>query len=346
MMIKKVLLTFLAAAIVPLQAIQGMAVACNDKYIKYYLPMLAYLRYELKSEIPVEIWYAGGELSFENKQRLKRFSNISLNNIADYFGVNASEFWGYQIKGYMLKATHFDEVIIADADVYFVKDPALLFNIPGYKNTGAYFFRDIPILRFTDEKDHIEETQKHCGHWGHGFIESYRARRAYFRSLVKKPSAYMPHEFRFFWTDKEPTKKHPFLFHYQESGVVVMDKKRHKNGIDEIYKLNKDYKKTYLYVMGDKETYWLGMERAKEPYAFNPAYPVKVKGQWDMMKMKPFQIRLAHTINDQLFWFQRRPIPLGVSPYIKKNDGKRRPLTKEEISKLNGISEYIEMFSL
>ena len=342
---KYVFLILLILAFPKLQADRGIAIACNDNYISDCLPSLAFLRYKLKSKLPIEIWYAGDELSELNKQKLRQIGGITFHDMIDYFGGEAATFRGYQIKGYMLKASNFDQVIIADADVYFMQQPEKLFTLEDYEKTGAYFFRDILIKTFQDKEDDLNETIRGCFYWKHGFIESYRARRDYFRSLIQQPSSSMPEDFNFFWNDTEPTYENPFLFHYQESGVVVVDKRQHARGVNEIFKLNRNFQDTYHYVMGDKETYWLGMEMAGEAYSFNKEMPVRVKGEWILYGIKRKKIRLAHTINGELFWFQKRPIVLGDAPFIIKSDETMRSLEKSEVDTMNQLVEFVDMFT-
>ena len=326
-------------------ASRGLVVACNDNYVGYFMPNLAYLRRQLKCDLPVEVWYAGDELSEENQMLLSRFNNITFHDIVDVYGGQAKDYWGYHIKGLMLKASSFSEVMIVDADVYFVSDPAHLFDHPRYLETGAYFFRDFQMFDFTSRHDEIQETENGSSRWKHGFIESYWARRHYFQSLIFSPSQYLPEDMRFFWENKEPTAETKLLMHYQESGVVLIDKQRHRRGVEHIYQLNRNYQTTYQYVAGDKETYWMGMEMAKEPYAFNEGYPMNIRGKWIVYGVKRQKIRLAHKVDGKLCWFQKNPIDLGKHPIYKGYDGQELgPLTPEEVSQLDQLAFYVRMF--
>ncbi len=335
--------------LIPLRlfATYGLAVACNDYYIGYFLPNLAYIRMEYKSDVPVEIWYAGNELSDENKKLLARFGNVTFHNLVDVFGGKPQDYWGFQIKAYMLKASHFDEVMIVDADVYFASDPTLLFSHPRYLKTGAFFFRDLQMIQFCHLHDDINETEKPCTQWKHCFIESYWARRDLFQQLVPIPSPYLPADMRFFWENVEPTENNKLLIHYQESGVVVIDKSRHRTGIDNILELNRNHQEIYKLVAGDKETYWMGMEMAGEPYAFNQGYPINIRGKWIIPGIKRQKIRLVHKVDGKLFWFQKKPVPLGANPIYKEYKGEDiAPLTKEEVWRIEHIGFYVKMFGL
>ncbi len=328
-------------------ASKGIVVACNDYYSGFFLPSLAYLRLEQKSELPIEIWYSGDELSQKNKDLLSRFGNVTFHDVVDVFGGEAKDYWGFQIKAYMLKGSNFDEVMIADADVYFAQDPIKLFSNPDYIKTGALFFRDHPIKGFSGLEDNTGESEKGCSYWKYGFIECYFKRREYFRRLIDSPSQYIPQDMTFFWEEANPTIENPFLIHYQEAGVVVIDKDRHRRGVEEIFTLNKNHKETYLYVHGDKETFWLGMEIAKEPYSFNLELPKKIKGKWIIYGIIRQKIRLAHLIGGELFWFQKKPIPLGNKPIYKSYNGEEVNLISEkDIDSLEKIRFYVNMFGM
>lgn len=53
---------------------------------------------------------------------------------------------GWAIKPFAMLMSTFREVIFIDADSFFFRDPAKLFDDPDYKKTGALFFRDRTIL--------------------------------------------------------------------------------------------------------------------------------------------------------------------------------------------------------
>jgi hypothetical protein len=56
--------------------------------------------------------------------------------------------------------------------------------------------------------------------------------------------------------------------HWQESGVVVIDKRRRLLGLLAACRLNDgpERKEIHAWTHGDKETFWLGFEIAEEPY--------------------------------------------------------------------------------
>jgi Mannosyltransferase putative len=64
--------------------------------------------------------------------------------------------------------------------------------------------------------------------------------------------------------------------HQQESGVVIIDKKRRFYGLIATAVLNLPHNRQITYDMhmyGDKETFWMGFESISEPFAFNKYLP-------------------------------------------------------------------------
>lgn len=325
------LLTFLFF-LASLHAERGIVVACSDKYVDFLVPSLAYLRWEIGCKLPIEVWYAGDELSSQNKERLIAFGGIAFKDIVDVMGPPAKSYWGYHIKPLIVLATHFDEVLLMDADIYFYQDPERLFDNPHYIETGAFFFRDQPYWQLPSVPNAYHG----------GSIEYYRGRKAFFLSLIDKPSRYMPHDWRHYWEGEEPTFARPYSSEHQESGCVAFDKRRHSKGLEEIVKLNLNRAVTYKHMLGDKETYWIGLEMAKEPYYVNPSHPYLLRGKKKHI-IKNHKVNLVHLVDDHIFFQQKQPIPIGLDPYFI-GEFSREP-TESEREKLHMAYFYKEMFT-
>lgn len=332
----KILLSlFFFLCITALPAERGIVVACSDKYAGYLIPSLAYLRWELGCTLPVEVWYAGDELSRENRERLGAFGPIAFRDMVAVRGPPAKQYWGYHIKPLIVEATQFDEVILMDADIYFYQDPKVLFEDPHYRETGAYFFRDQPYWQ-------LPSDPKLAYHGGG--IEYYRGRKKFLLTLVAQPSSSMPPDWRHYWESEEPTWERPYSSEHQESGCVVLDKKRHQKGLAEIVNLNLNHKETYRYVLGDKETYWLGLEIAKEPYYVNPSHPYLLRGKSKHLHLiKNYKVNLVHFVGDRLFFQQKQPIQIGTDPCFV--GATTRDATEAEKEKLKMAYFYKEMFT-
>ena len=53
---------------------------------------------------------------------------------------------GWAAKPFAILLSSFREVLFIDADALFFKNPEMLFEDPGYQETGALFFKDRVIL--------------------------------------------------------------------------------------------------------------------------------------------------------------------------------------------------------
>ncbi len=300
---------------------RGMVVACCDKYMKFLPTSLEIIRNVHHSKLPIEVWHSGGELSEESKERLMKFAPLEFCDVTDHYPGDEKEYWGFQIKGLMLAKTKFDEVLLFDADVFFFQNPEVLFDFDEYKETGAYFFRD----------------RVHSNYFFYGTLEqrkNYLERRDFFLNLISKPSRFVPKDWQHYWNlDILPTKKNPINSEHMESGFMAVDKNRHQQGIKMVEKLNLNYRVTYSYVIGDKETFWLGFESVKEPYTINEDRPKILLGDQEPIQQ---EVGTVQFVKGKLFYQQKAPIALGTSPLFMNTEdySQKRPLTKKEWEQL------------
>jgi hypothetical protein len=281
----------------------GLVVACSDKYAPILYPSLRHLRNNLNSRLACEIWHAGNELSEKVKRQFKTIPGVVIKDLLDYAPPPASLYWGWQIKPLIIKLSSFEEAILMDADIFFFEKPEVLLNHPGYKKTGAFFFRDRRLFLRPREASFIENF----GKWADPAF--YEEQKKFMRKIILAPSSYLPKEWGFFWREESPSKESPFLVHWQESGCVVFDKKRHKEGLRHILELNKNHKEVYQFVYGDKETYWMGLEMAKEPYYVNKDFPVSL-----MNRKGGIKTDILQHVDGSLFYQQKK------TPHLEKKD--------------------------
>lgn len=287
-------------------ASDGIIVAVCDRYMNDFLPALAWLRLHVKSELPIEVWYAGNELSEEAKEKLCRFAPISFRDIAQHRGDDPKYYRGYQIKPFILEATTFDRVVLIDADIFLFIDPRELLNMPAFQETGAFFFRDTDNRKFGS----YNTTNRKFYHYN-----IYENRRAILHQLIDQPSSYMPKDWQYYWGEAPPTDENPQIAEFMESGVVVIDKKRHKRGIAEVVKINQGWRQLYRHFLGDKDTFWMGMEVAREPYTVNDKIPYYFYGGKKLYRHTSKRIDLVHHIDGRLIFQQKSPIEIGLFPY-------------------------------
>lgn len=309
---------FFCVAFSSLFAERGIVVTMNDKYAKeFFLGSIRHLRKTLECKLPIEIWYDGDELSESVQKRLSIYPDVTFCNFRDAFQGAYGSLQGWHAKPFMLIATKFDEICLMDADVFFLEDPAIMFEHPKYLETGAFFFRD----RWVEYPGVFE-------------FEKYARRKDMYRRFIPKPSEYVPPVFLSMWKKNPPSRENPHLMDLQESGCIIIDKKRHVQGISNTIELTKQRGYVYQCIHGDKETFWMGLEMAQEPYTFNDFIPCVVKSKNNSNTM-------VHFVDGQLFYIQKLPIPISndVNFYgvLDSREKWSKTATNEEREKLRKV---------
>ena len=155
------------------------------------------LRRVVKSELPIQVAYAGEDDLPGRKRRVMRSLDpkLELINILDHYDEEVAGLrgGGYAMKPFAALASSFEKVIIIDADTIFMQRPDDLFEEnEGLKRTGTLFFHD-RAYNGRKTTDWIKEVLR----------ESSRE-----PSVTLKTSMY--------WQEE--------LEHQQESGVVYFNK--------------------------------------------------------------------------------------------------------------------------
>lgn len=244
---------------------KGIIIAIPKKYEEICLKNIIHLR-SLGCSLPIELWEIGEEISTSCREKLNRIKDIYFKNVNDFY--QDGNFWkGFQIKGFILNHTSFEEVILCDADIIFHQNPEILFESVGYITTGTYFFKDLEKWQFSKLNSKLEQFKQKFFYSKFNNLNFFLKRKEWIKSLLPKQSLLFPAEWSYIYTDEIP--KMPVKEALQESGVVAFNKIKKEKSLDNIYRLNKDYKNTYQYIWGDKETFWLGCVMANESYYFN-----------------------------------------------------------------------------
>ncbi|RAL08493.1 putative alpha-1,3-mannosyltransferase, partial [Aspergillus homomorphus CBS 101889] len=197
--------------------------------------------------LPIEVLYLGDEdLDEDAREALEALPGSVVTR--DLSAMVADEGWklsGWAAKPFAILLSSFREAIFIDADALFLRDPAVLFDDPLYRSTGALFFKDRLFMPGTEK-------------------------RAWLRRILPAPVSRHARQSRM-WTGES--------LHMQESGVVVVDKWRHfvallmvtrMNGPDRDGNEAEGRVGVYDMVYGDKETFWLGWELVGDTdYAFH-----------------------------------------------------------------------------
>lgn len=197
----------------------------------------------LGTSYPIEVFYGGpSDLDAEKAETLAELDHVT---VVDLFQVlpkvHSYGLEGWAMKPFALLASSFEEVIFMDADVLFFQDPAVVFEMQGYKNTGNVFFHDRQM-----------DTGKSKTHeWFEGFMKEL--------SPDANQLQYVKYN----------------TIHEQDSGVVAINKRTSAYyGLLAtcIMNLPPFQKTAYANVHGDKETFWISAELIKVPYYFPSGY--------------------------------------------------------------------------
>ncbi|KAI8978158.1 mannosyltransferase putative-domain-containing protein [Pilobolus umbonatus] len=218
---------------------KGIVMCVGDGQFKFAVSSIHSIRSILKSEIPIEVFYIDkNDLSAPRRKYLEStFSNLKTVAIDQRINNKITRFGGWSLKPYAILASQFEEVILMDADVFFFRKPEVLFSDAGYQATGALFFFDRTLF------DH------------------YYTGRRWLRSFLPTMSSFVQQS-RWWKTTSA---------HEQESGVVVMNKRKVLYGLLSVCKMNDKAERdkvSYDRSYGDKETFWIGFEMVQTPYAF------------------------------------------------------------------------------
>jgi len=271
---------------------RGIAIAVPKKYEQTTLLNVQRLRVGLNCHLPIEIWEVGKEISPATRQKLKNIENLTFRDVGEV--TNDPGHWkGYQVKAFLLKHTVFREVMICDADVVLHQNPEILFGDEKYKQNGAYFFRDLEKWQFSELTNPREQRRQLFFYNKFRSARFFRRRKEWLTSLIPEKTDLFPEEWTYIFDPQLPDK--PVKEALQESGVVLMNRDKHKVSVDHIFSLNKNHKETYKYVWGDKETFWIGCVMAGEPYTFNP----------ESGFMSEITGKLTHEYNGKIFFVQK-----------------------------------------
>jgi len=134
-----------------------------------------------------------------------------------------------------------------DADIYYVTNPILLRRSDIYKKYGQIWFRD------RISKWHRNGSLKNISNWVQDFFN---------RKNVQLP---------------EQLKTEGLFqgesYHLQESGLIMVNKKKQKKMLEYLGKIHSDKDlaiEIYDHVHGDKETFWISSVMSNTEFSFNP----------------------------------------------------------------------------
>jgi len=214
---------------------QGIVIYTSNKNFKNALSTVDTLRNIINTNLPIEIFYIGDNLSEENQKKFLEYSNVYISDITKYFDNNLLNIKEWSVKPFAILASRFKEVILIDADTIYIRDPSILFEGEGYKETGTVFFRDRTLFPGPNSGSEWIKT------W---MVNSFpETERLHFRN--------------------EET------FYEMESSTIVINKGKVLLGLLAVCKYNEHQIRNeviYTKIHEDKETFWMGFDMAREHY--------------------------------------------------------------------------------
>jgi hypothetical protein len=228
---------------------RGIVIPVNNKYFSIALSLIKIL-HQLNCQLPIEIFYIDqNDLSIDRQHYLQSLSTstipITVTGFIQYVDIDHPMLMieGWFIKPFAILFSHFQEILLLDADTIFLQNPSILFETIQYSNSGTGFFYDRCVGSKTWKKK-IRSILQIL------FSSSYSMtlqQRRMFQGIAEYDI---------------------------DSGVVLLNKQKHFYGLLMICLLNNQPIRTFIqqYFMGDKETFWLGLEMMDESYEFLDMY--------------------------------------------------------------------------
>jgi hypothetical protein len=221
---------------------------------------LCYIRKELKSELPVEIWHLGKkECNFKMFSAIKDLGSVRFFDVYEHQktypmkpnnlepitkGLAPASTEGWRSKAYVLLHSNFKELIFLDSDCFLFKKPEYLFDhFPEYISNRAVFSADIDT--------NPETTRK-----------------------VDPKTFLLPRVGTFSNKEWDYSKSNPmwFILGIQEddlpefdSGFMMIDKGSNVESVFMSFFLNENSDFVYRYLYGDKDTFHMAWRFCNSP---------------------------------------------------------------------------------
>ncbi|KAG0001229.1 hypothetical protein BGZ65_003686 [Modicella reniformis] len=269
---------------------RGIVFCVGNPQFEFVITAIQAIRNRLKSTLPIQIFHMGdNDLSQERQNYLRELTTgIEVLDVTQILDDDHMRLGGWAIKPFAMLASSFEEVMFIDADAYFLQDPAVLFEDPGYQATGALFFYDRTLF------------------------PEWREGSEWIKSMLPIMSSFPP-ESRMF---------NLLSAHEQESGVVLINKKTRFPAMMAVCKMNGKWERelySYKVFHGDKETFWVGFEMVQEPYAFMRNYGGAIGEKFPSNEQSICGAQLHED-------YQGRPLWWNGGLYRNKNEGVTRYL--------------------
>ncbi|KAE9287461.1 hypothetical protein PF008_g26396 [Phytophthora fragariae] len=168
----------------------------------------------------------------------------------------AKYFRSWWIKPLAVYHTKIRELLLLDVDDIFMRDPAVLRTTEGYQRTGTTFFYD----RVLPSKEFFNQDVD-----GQQYLKKLLKEFDYARFDLppgSKPSAHLSAQTSYAWRRQTSQE--------QDSSLVAIDKSRAGRAMDVLFFLITEQHFVHEISYGDKESFWIAFELAKQEYFFTP----------------------------------------------------------------------------
>ncbi|MCJ1295969.1 hypothetical protein MMC34_007534 [Xylographa carneopallida] len=126
---------------------KGIVIPTGKGTFRFACHLISSLRDVLKSELPIQIMYAGeDDLPADHRdvviQLGSQIETVDITTVLDDETLQLAK-GGWAIKAFAALASSFEQVILMDADAVFLQKPEVILNDhPGYQATGSLLFHD------------------------------------------------------------------------------------------------------------------------------------------------------------------------------------------------------------
>ncbi len=234
---------------------RGIVIPTGSKLLRFATHLIRSLRF-FNCTLPILAAYAGDhDLQKHDRDYLEQKLQVGLLDVTEYFNNTLLKLNGWEIKPFALLAAPFQEVILMDADCVILRDPEELFSDKGYLTHHIVLFRD----RTTIYKD-CPQT----------WVDTTPDREDWFRTRMPLPLSEAVLKSRMYQGKS--------IFEV-DSGLAVWNKQHRFFGLLATCKMNAFVERTklvYKVFLGDKESFWLGPELARETYTDFQSTPASI----------------------------------------------------------------------
>lgn len=215
---------------------RGIVTVIDDTNVLHGALLIVTLR-RLLCKLPILVCYIADSLEDQNKKFLETLPNVACMELSSKLDMPVETIRGPQARVYSLIYSPFEEVMLLEPDLLFLKNPEYLFQDTLYRQSGTLFWKDRKLKSYWDKK---------VFDWVRRFIPYRKGDN----QILDKKSG-----------------------NYQSKDILLLNKSTHKKLLEKLWVLTKEWEIVYNYLPGDKESYWMAAELAKEDYAFVDHYP-------------------------------------------------------------------------